>query len=386
MSSILDGVNDKNFSSVYKKFEVFDPDMMDDHNNSLNFAMTTSVFLDSTHPTLLNRTVCGAFVGDDVDIAPGLTDQLNSQGWEIALLVLYLLIGVSSIIGNLLIIVSVAVAEKLRKPTNYFISSLAVSDLLIGIGITIDCIMYPLWGRMCKHAYQVCVSLTTLNNIAMVVSPLNLMAIAYDRYKYITSPLTYHLNVGNRKVFALIVTAWIYSVIIGLIPVFPGDLTNVAQQSSIHKSCLVYRIYPKLYLFFLMYGHLYVSFAITCVFYIQIFKKALHQSKVIHKQITVTEDGAMSWKSRRKALFQTGAWRVTKMTVIVLVSVFVLWSPHTSLITYLILCNNCKVAYSVYAVTLILYYFNCCNNMFIYAWRSPEFRKTFKYFLKCGRR
>ena len=53
--------------------------------------------------------------------------------WEIILLgTLAGSTSIMTILGNLVVIISFIVERSVRQPTNYFIASLAVSDLLIG--------------------------------------------------------------------------------------------------------------------------------------------------------------------------------------------------------------------------------------------------------------
>lgn len=49
--------------------------------------------------------------------------------------VLLVIINAMVIFGNILVILSVFVSQKLRTSTNYFIVSLAVADLLVGIAV-----------------------------------------------------------------------------------------------------------------------------------------------------------------------------------------------------------------------------------------------------------
>ena len=65
--------------------------------------------------------------------AASMTTFYTYSTWQVVLLAA--LAGVTSLVtvaGNLIVIVSFVVERSIRQPTNYFIASLAVSDLLIG--------------------------------------------------------------------------------------------------------------------------------------------------------------------------------------------------------------------------------------------------------------
>ncbi|OQR70152.1 octopamine receptor 1-like [Tropilaelaps mercedesae] len=92
--------------------------------------------------------------------------------------------------GNLLIIAAVLASNKLRTVTNYFVISLAVADLLVGLtvmpySITLEVFQaWPFGGHFCKIWLAVDVWLCTS-------SILNLCAISVDRYLAITRPMKY---------------------------------------------------------------------------------------------------------------------------------------------------------------------------------------------------
>ena len=107
--------------------------------------------------------------------------QSKLSDWLVVLsVILLVIINVMVILGNLLVILSVFVSQKLRTSTNYFIVSLAVADLLVGIAVlpyslTKDVLDIWIFGSTwCQGWLVVDVWMCT-------ASILNLCAISVDR-------------------------------------------------------------------------------------------------------------------------------------------------------------------------------------------------------------
>lgn len=107
--------------------------------------------------------------------------QSKLSDWLVVLsVILLVIINVMVIFGNILVILSVFVSQKLRTSTNYFIVSLAVADLLVGIAVlpyslTLEVLDIWIFGSTwCQGWLVVDVWMCT-------ASILNLCAISVDR-------------------------------------------------------------------------------------------------------------------------------------------------------------------------------------------------------------
>lgn len=131
--------------------------------------------------------------------------------------VLFLLI-VSTLLGNTLVCAAVVKFRHLRsKVTNFFVVSLAVSDLFVAV------LVMP-WEAMSAVAGswlfgRFCAVWIAFDIMCSTASILNLCMISVDRYWAIASPFRYERRMTHRVAFAMIGVAWTLSVLISFIPV-----------------------------------------------------------------------------------------------------------------------------------------------------------------------
>lgn len=122
-------------------------------------------------------------------------------------------INVLVIVGNCLVIAAVFCSHKLRSVTNFFIVSLAVADLLVGIAVlpfsaTWEVFKVWIFGDLwCRIWLAVDVWMCT-------ASILNLCAISLDRYVAVTRPVTYPSIMSTRRAKSLIAGLWVLSFVI----------------------------------------------------------------------------------------------------------------------------------------------------------------------------
>ncbi|XP_070616117.1 5-hydroxytryptamine receptor 2C isoform X2 [Erythrolamprus reginae] len=126
--------------------------------------------------------------------------SLKEKNWP-ALLILVII--VLTIGGNILVIMAVSLEKKLQNATNYFLMSLAVADMLVGI------LVMP-------------VSLVTIlyDVLFSTASIMHLCAISLDRYVAIRNPIEHSRFNSRTKAIMKIAAVWTISIGISLpIPV-----------------------------------------------------------------------------------------------------------------------------------------------------------------------
>uniref|UniRef100_H2YI94 G-protein coupled receptors family 1 profile domain-containing protein n=1 Tax=Ciona savignyi TaxID=51511 RepID=H2YI94_CIOSA len=173
------------------------------------------------------------------------------------------------VVGNGLIIVSVALVKKLRQPANYLIVSLALSDFLVGLVVLPLTIVYDIMGEW-VFGPNVCDVHVSFDVICCTASIMNLCMISIDRYLMITQPMTYPKRRTGKLMLLLIATAWLLSCLV-IIPAL-AKLLNKFKIVSPGKTCLIsqerwFTIYSTL-------GAFYLPLAVMLCMYWKIYLEA----------------------------------------------------------------------------------------------------------------
>ena len=116
----------------------------------------------------------------------------NTQTYIITSTVLLSVLIPVIVIGNVLVILAFGTTRRLRTTTNYFVVSLAFTDILVGgLSLPIFTVVINkgvIWQR---ENPDVNLLWTAIDMIASIASIVNLMYISVDRYVCIQYPLRY---------------------------------------------------------------------------------------------------------------------------------------------------------------------------------------------------
>ena len=104
----------------------------------------------------------------------------------------------ATVFGNILVIVAVARERYLHTVTNYFITSLAVADCLVGSIVMTFSAAYELLNRQWIFGQDLCDIWHSFDVLASTASILNLCMISLDRYWAISSPLAYPVKMDGK--------------------------------------------------------------------------------------------------------------------------------------------------------------------------------------------
>lgn len=311
------------------------------------------------------------------DTTPILHSYANHLIFNIICVAVYILIILAALIGNTLVCLAFSINPMLRKsPTNFFIMSLAVSDILtVTLCVPFD-VEQTLLNWQWNHGSMICSLWTTIYLFVVPSSILSLLAVSVDRYKCLVDPLNRFRQTRfmTRKRACVVITAlWVYSFVFALVPemgwkMFPS---NIIQNSCSFNLTIEYSVLSS-----------FLNFVLPvigmCILYTRIYYtvKQMRQSNDSRVGISIISDNRRKGK-HRKRLNQN--IKITKNILIVVCTFFLCWMPYT---LYTIISNLCQPCYysmpqELPTIFLILGYSNSALNPYLYAFRNKQFKETF---------
>ena len=218
--------------------------------------------------------------------------ELAGLGFLLALVI------TMTICGNLLVCVTIMTNKRLQNPTNYFVMSLAMTDLLLGVIVlpfSVLLTLSPTWpfGAIFCNIYLSCdVTLCT-------VSILTLFAISLDRYFAVNKPLRYQQKMSARIVWKSTMGIWLFSIIMAFVPIHLGwNSPTMEVQNHAHPEVCTFEL-NKGYALLVSVGTYFAPLAIMCVVYTKVLSVAKRQVREINK---LTRVGSFKSNTPQKAL------------------------------------------------------------------------------------
>ncbi len=301
---------------------------------------------------------------------------------KVTMYVLMVLMILTTVFGNLLIIISISHFKQLQSPTHLIVRSLAASDCLLGSLVMPYSMVRSVEG--CWYLGDVvCKVHSSLDMTFSISSLIHLSLISVDRYWAICDPLRYKMRVTNNIVTVFTTLTWLFSFVYSFSIVFSGvnkiGLEAFIMQVYCVGSCVLFfnkqwGLICSLFTFFL-------PGTIMSSLYMKIFHVARKHAKVMSERVTVVTAGGL--KSQSSAQREGKA---AKTLAIVMGVFYLCWLPFftaTAVDPFL----NFVTPGDVFDALVWCGYFNSTCNPLIYGFFYPRFQKAFKILIStyiCG--
>ncbi|XP_011430856.3 D(2) dopamine receptor [Magallana gigas] len=266
-------------------------------NTSLEQGITNGMFLVENTSVQLKTNECPFYHGvlnGSVNCSENLAivDEPRGYNWPILFLTPLIFFGVG---GNILVCMAISLEKRLQSVTNYFLLSLAITDLLVCIivmpfTVINDFAGYWLFGPIICNLY------VTADVLMCTASILHLCTISLDRYMAIRSPLTTR-NISKSVVVIKLAIVWVTSIAISS----PITILGFINESNVfsNQHCALsngnFKIYGSVCAFFIPLLIMVLSYGLTLY-------TLISQSQKLHAQGKENEQPVIRRSLSRKPL------------------------------------------------------------------------------------
>ncbi|XP_040271765.1 neuromedin-U receptor 2-like [Bufo bufo] len=298
----------------------------------------------------------------------------------------YLVIFLTGVAGNLLTCTVIAKHRKMRTPTNLYLFSLAISDLLVLVfGMPLE--TYEMWQNYpFPFGEGGCHFKTFLFEMVCFASILNVTALSVERYLAVVHPLqTKHVmtNAHARRVISVV---WCMSLLCsipntslhGIYYIYLPSLERVEESATctMLKPKWVYNLVIQLTTIFFYF----VPVSIITVLYLLIGCRLTRERKFRIRRL-----GKMCKKDETcRIVLENGKRRqITKMLCVVVIVFTICWAPfHIDRLLWSFIIKWTDSMHTTFQYVHILsgvfFYLSAAVNPIIYNLLSTKFRECFR--------
>ncbi|XP_045533269.1 pyrokinin-1 receptor-like isoform X2 [Pieris brassicae] len=325
-------------------------------------------------------------VWDDMNATSYDVATSNQESWNIIvpLTVIYSIIFVAGILGNISTCVVIARNRSMHTATNFYLFSLALSDLLLLIcGLPIE--LYRLWDpNTYPLGEPLCLSMGLISETSANATVLTITAFTVERYIAICRPFISHTMSKSSRAVRYIFVIWVFALCTAVPQAIQFGIVTFKENGRDISVCTVkghgvHEVFViSSFVFFV------VPMSLITVLYALIAVK-LNTSSVLHP---VKKTSVESHERNGSSRYRNGASqrRVIRMLVAVALSFFLCWAPfHVQRILAIYgknLEHPSATFYMVYIVLTylsgVLYFLSTAINPILYNIMSNKFRNAFK--------
>uniref|UniRef100_A0A8D0AY06 5-hydroxytryptamine receptor 2B n=1 Tax=Sander lucioperca TaxID=283035 RepID=A0A8D0AY06_SANLU len=345
--------------------------------------------------------------------------------WAALLIVMVI---IPTIGGNILVILAVSLERKLQNATNYFLMSLAVADLLVGLLVMPIALITVLYNSGWPLPDPLCPIWLFLDVLFSTASIMHLCAISLDRYIAIKKPIQHSQYKSRAKAMVKIALVWLISICIA-IPIPIKGLKNYHLPNNItfnsNHTCM---LKTDTFREFIMFGSLaafFIPLTIMMIIYlltVRVLRKKVYLlrskvtqrfsyptvSTVFQREQTATPPQTdqlnmldsttnsptgdemsfrrMSTMGKKSMQTLSNEQRASKVLGIVFLLFVVMWCPFFITNITSVLCTSCDVHVIARLMEIFVWvgYVSSGINPLVYTLFNKTFRQAFTRYMTCN--
>lgn len=273
------------------------------------------------------------------------------------------IIWILSIPGNLLVCLVIYRSRRVQSTTNYFVVSLAISDLFL----TLFCVPF-IGSRIIANRWVLGSIMCRLVRFAQTTAPTTavfvLVSISIDRFYTIIYPLSFKITRGTAK--HLIVCCWVLAFVVCIFSIYFFETTEVDQNPK-HEICHTY--VNNKYLAGILYGAVIVTltFLVPTLFVIVMYSR-------IFRYVWTAGHGPRRLRRTSNPVARTKV-KTLKMLIVVTVSTLVCFAPLYIVQLWFTLSSAEYVNQSIFIASFLLMFLTTILKPIIYMLYNSNFRR-----------
>ncbi|KAK0677704.1 AA3R protein, partial [Pygoscelis papua] len=276
------------------------------------------------------------------------------------------LVALFATLGNILVIWVVKLNSTFHNTTLYFIVSLALADIAVGILVMPLAIVVSLGISI--HFYT-CLFMCCLMVVFTNASILSLLAIATDRYLRVKLPTRYKVITTGRRVWWALGLCWSVSLLVGLVPMFGWN--KAEPKTSDFLRCRFTSVMRMDYMvYFGFFTWTLVPLLIMCALYVEIFY--IIRTKLNQGTTNVRGAGA----------FYGQEFKTAKSLALVLFLFAISWLPLCIINCIVYFYPKCQIPKCLMYLGILLSHANSAMNPIVYACKIKKFKNTYLFILR----
>ncbi|XP_040050309.2 thyrotropin-releasing hormone receptor [Gasterosteus aculeatus] len=323
----------------------------------------------------------------DITQVVNLTDiRRNPLEEQVVTIVLTMLICTVGIAGNIMVVLVVLRTKHMVTPTNCYLVSLAVADLIVllaaGLPNISDVVAFWIYG------HTGCLCITYLQYLGINVSSCSITAFTVERYIAICHSMKAQLICTVSRAKRIIAAVWVFTSLYCIMWFFLVDTDETVYANGVVVTC-GYRVSRNYYMpiYFLDFTLFYVIPLAVAIALYGLIARILFMSPLPSH---MSDGGGSVHQGRCRSTNKpnkgavSARKQITKMLAVVVVLFAVLWMPYRTVVVvnsfidppyhntwFLLFCRMCI-------------YTNSAINPIIYNLMSQKFRVAFKKLCECG--